>query len=70
MEGLYYKKKYEDGLEKDHKESVESSTIGVELREIEQYKSITDVEKDRLEHIKSFTKDLLIATTLKKFFLN
>lgn len=36
MEGLYYKKKYEDGLEKDHKESVECSTIGVELREIEQ----------------------------------
>lgn len=70
MEGLYYKKKYEDGLEKDHKESVECSTIGVELREIEQYKSITDVEKDRLEHIKRFTKDLLIATTLKKFFLN
>lgn len=66
---ILYKKKYEDGLEKYHKESVESSTIGVELRETEHYKSITDVEKDHLENIKSFTKALINSNNSEKVIL-
>lgn len=57
MEGLYYIKKYEDDLEKDQEENVESSTMGVESREIEQ---------DRLEHIKTSTKELINTNNSEK----
>lgn len=43
--------------------------MGVELRGIEQDKSITDVEKDRLEHMKSSTKELINSNDSEKVLL-